>query len=56
MFLPCPSVRPWGSNSFRVKHALWGFKKVWGVFEIFRACVVVCVRHAFLKFCGLNLS
>ena len=31
------------------------FKKVWDVFEIFRACVCVCVRHAFFKVLWIEL-
>ena len=47
MFLPCPSVRPWGSkNCLSKKHVLWGFEKVWGVFDVFDfcPCVSACVR------------
>ena len=44
MFLPCPSVRPsmGVKNLFCLKHVLWGFEKVWGVFDVFDFCP--CVR------------
>ena len=38
MFLPCPSVRPsiHGCQHFfwYKKNVLWGFEKVWGVFDV----------------------
>ena len=45
MFLPGPSARPsvhGGSIFFSLKTRLWGFEKVWGVFDVFDFCP--CVR------------
>ena len=47
MFLPCPSVIPSTGVNF-----LWGFEKVWGVFDVFGfcPCVRACVTLYVLSF------
>ena len=48
-----PSVRPsMGVNFFVWKHVLWGFEKVWGVFDVFDfcPCVRACVTLYVLSF------
>ena len=58
MFLPCPSVRPWGSTIFLLsKNTFYGVLRRFGMFLTFSIFVRACVRYALCtKFCGLNLS
>ena len=50
-------VRPsMGSNYFGLKLALWVFKKVWDVYEIFRACVCVHASRFYFQVLWFELS
>ena len=44
MFLPCPSVRPWGSIFFLSKNTFYGVLRRFGVFLTFSNFVRACVR------------